>query len=63
MVSENDALSELYEKTREEILRHSTKITERVPSLGGVSQLRVLTEIRREINTIKMRARAQFKRR
>ena len=50
-----DGLPELYKENRREILRHSTKITERVPLLKNKENRNsVITEIKREINTVKM---------
>lgn len=55
MRSNTKEVSELYEITRRKILQHSTKITERVPLLETSEKRdKSITEIRREINTIKM---------
>lgn len=46
---------EVYNQTREQILRHSTKIIERIPQLDNTrTRTQAMTEIKREINTIKM---------
>ena len=55
MSPKREELEKLYEKNRRELLRHSTKITERVPLLD-INEKRdsAITEIKREINTIKL---------
>lgn len=55
MSPKREELEKLYEKNRREFLRHSTKITERVPLLD-IDEKRdsAITEIKREINTIKL---------